>query len=214
MRFNIHAGHNPDGKIACGAVGIIKESTEARLVKNEVIRLLREAGHTVHDCTVDDGVSQNNVLAKIVEKCNSNVVDYDISIHFNAGNGNGTEAYVYPGDDKSKKMADAICASIAKLGFKNRGTKENRELYVLRRTKSSAILVECCFVDSSTDTSKYKASEMAFAIASALDTTIARKQTSTDSLYRVQVGAFSKKENAEKLLLELANKGFKGFITK
>ena len=214
MRFNIHAGHNPDGKVACGAVGIIKESTEARLVKNEVIRLLREAGHTAHDCTVDDGVSQSNVLSKIVQKCNSNVVDYDISIHFNAGNGNGTECYVYPNDDKSRRMADAICSSIAKLGFKNRGTKENRELYVLRRTNSSAILVECCFVDSSTDTSIYKASEMAFAIASALDPTIARKQTSTDTLYRVQVGAFAKKENAEKLLLQLANAGFKGFITK
>lgn len=214
MRFNIHAGHNPDGKIACGAVGIIKESTEARLVKNEVIRLLREAGHTVHDCTVDDGVSRSNVLSKIVEKCNANVVDYDISIHFNAGKGNGTECYVYPNDNKSKKMADAICTSISKLGFKNRGTKENRELYVLRRTNSSAILVECCFVDSSTDTPLYKASEMAFAIASALDPTIARKQTSTDTLYRVQVGAFAKKENAEKLLLQLANAGLKGFITK
>lgn len=214
MRFNIHAGHNPDGKIACGAIGIIKESTEARLVKNEVIRLLREAGHTVHDCTVEDGISQNNVLTKIVQKCNSNVVDYDISIHFNAGNGNGTEAYVYPADSKSKDMAEDICASISKLGFKNRGVKENRELYVLRKTNSSAILVECCFVDSSTDTSIYKASEMAFAIASALDKTIARKQTSTDTLYRVQVGAFSKKENAQKLLLELAKKGFNGFITK
>ena len=30
MRINIHAGHNPDGKIACGAVGLIRESTEAK----------------------------------------------------------------------------------------------------------------------------------------------------------------------------------------
>ena len=29
MLFNIHAGHNPDGKVACGACGIVKESTEA-----------------------------------------------------------------------------------------------------------------------------------------------------------------------------------------
>ena len=34
MKFNIHAGHNPDGKIACGAIGLIKESTEARKVKD------------------------------------------------------------------------------------------------------------------------------------------------------------------------------------
>ena len=38
MKINVHAGHNPDGKIGCGAIGLLKESTEARNVKNEVIR--------------------------------------------------------------------------------------------------------------------------------------------------------------------------------
>ena len=42
MKINVHAGHNPDGKVACGAIGLIKESTEARKVKKEVIRLLRK----------------------------------------------------------------------------------------------------------------------------------------------------------------------------
>ena len=36
MKINIHAGHNPDGKIACGAVELIKESTEERTVKDKV----------------------------------------------------------------------------------------------------------------------------------------------------------------------------------
>ena len=43
MKFNIHAGHNPDGKVANGAVGLIKESTEARVVKDKVIQYLRKA---------------------------------------------------------------------------------------------------------------------------------------------------------------------------
>lgn len=34
-KFNIHAGHCPDGKGASGAVGILKESTEARKVKTK-----------------------------------------------------------------------------------------------------------------------------------------------------------------------------------
>ena len=46
MVINVHAGHNPDGKVACGAIGIIRESTEARNVKNEVIRQLKGLGHT------------------------------------------------------------------------------------------------------------------------------------------------------------------------
>ena len=37
MKINMHAGHNPDGKVACGATGFLKESTEARNVKNAAI---------------------------------------------------------------------------------------------------------------------------------------------------------------------------------
>ena len=49
MKFNIHAGHNKDGYIACGAVGLIKESTQARAVKKRVIKKLRKQKHTVYD---------------------------------------------------------------------------------------------------------------------------------------------------------------------
>lgn len=63
MIINVHAGHNPDGKAGCGAVGIIRESTENRNVKNEVIRQLKALGHTVYDCTVDDGAAHGNVTA-------------------------------------------------------------------------------------------------------------------------------------------------------
>ena len=35
MKFTVHAGHNPDGKKACGAVGLIKESTENRNWKSK-----------------------------------------------------------------------------------------------------------------------------------------------------------------------------------
>ena len=40
------------------------------------------------------------------------------------------------------------------------------------------------------------------------------KSAMNPTYYRVQVGAFSKKENAEKLLAELKKAGFEGFITK
>ena len=35
--YNVHAGHNPAGKIACGASGLLDESRENRLVKGELI---------------------------------------------------------------------------------------------------------------------------------------------------------------------------------
>ena len=48
------------------AVGLINESTENRRVKDEVISKLRQLGHTVYDCTVDNGTGQTDVLKKII----------------------------------------------------------------------------------------------------------------------------------------------------
>lgn len=192
MRLNIHSGHNPDGKIACGAVGLIKESTEARAVTKLVIKYLSEAGHTVYDCTVNDGTSQSNVLSKIVKKCNSHTVDLDISIHFNAGGGNGTEVLVYSKDSKAYTYAEKITNSIAKLGYKNRGVKVRKDLYVLANTKAPAVLIECCFVDSKDDIKIYDADKMARAIVTALGVQVTSlqqttKNTSDSSDMRVKV---------------------------
>ena len=81
MKLNIHAGHNPDGKIASGAVGVIKESTQARKVVEKVVDDLQAAGHTVYNCTCDNGTSQRDVLEEIVQKCNAHKVDLDVSVH-------------------------------------------------------------------------------------------------------------------------------------
>lgn len=172
MIINVHAGHNPDGKVACGAVGLLKESTEARAVKAQLISLLKKAGHTVYDCTVENGISQGDVLKKIVTNCNSHAVSLDISIHFNAGrldykgdgNKTGVEAYIFSEASKAKSYATAVCREIAKLGFSNRGVKTNRELYVLSHTKAPALLIECCFVDDKDDVELYDCNTMATAI--------------------------------------------------
>ena len=172
MKINVSAGHNPDGKVACGAVGLIKESTEARKVSNEVIRLLKAKGHTVYNCTCNNGTNQSNVLTKIVSKCNQHKVDLDISIHFNAGasdkKGNGkttgTEVLVYSENSKAKPYAERTAKAIAKIGFKNRGVKIRDNLYFLHRTNSPAMLIECCFVDDKDDVKLYDYKKMAEAI--------------------------------------------------
>ena len=192
MKINIHAGHNPDGRIACGAVGLIKESTEARKVKNEVIRLLRNSGHTVYDCTVDNGTSQNDVLSTIVDKCNNHEVDLDISIHFNSGRNDkkgddatgGTEVYVYSTSSKAKSAAEKICKAIAALGYKNRGVKTSTSLYVIKHTNSPSMLIECCFVDDKDDIEIYNYKTMAEAIVQG----ITGKKTTSKS-YKVKVSS-------------------------
>ena len=165
MRINVHAGHNPPHMIACGAVGILDESYEDRQVKNRVISQLQSLGHTVYDCTCDNGTSQGDVLYKIVQKCNSHTVDLDVSIHFNAGGGQGVETLVYSlGSSSPVSTAQSIVNSIAELGFKNRGVKVRPDLYVLSQTKAPAVLIECCFVDSQSDANLYNADAMASAI--------------------------------------------------
>lgn len=176
MIINVHAGHNPDGKKACGAVGLVKESTECRKIAQRVIELLRADGHTVYDCTVNDGKNQSDVLKKIVKKCNAHKADLDVSIHLNSGandkKGNnkttGTEVLISSAKSKAQDEAVRICNYIENLGYKNRGIKVRSDLYVLKKTKAPALLVECFFVDDADDVERYSVEKMAIAIASGI----------------------------------------------
>ena len=169
MNFNIHAGHNPDGKIACGASGYIKESTEARKVKNEVIAELKRRGHNAYDCTCDNGTGQTDVLRKICSKANARKVDLDISIHFNSSNGQGNGTEVLYKTSNGSKYATKVQKSIVKeCGFKDRGIKKRDNLYYLNNTKNVAILIEVCFVDNKNDVNKYNSKKVAKAIVDGL----------------------------------------------
>ena len=160
-KYNVHGGHN---RKVPGASGYLDEVTEDRKVKDAVIKYLRAAGHTVYDCTDDAGTTQSKNLANIVAKCNAHSgITLDISIHLNAGGGTGCE--VYYTSSKGKTYARKVSAAVASaLGIKDRGAKESDTLYVLNHTTAPAILVECCFVDSKTDKSKWNADKCAKAI--------------------------------------------------
>lgn len=152
MKFGINCGHTVAGA-GSGAVGIINESAETRAVGNALMSLLKENGHEITNCTIDKAGSQNAYLKEVVNLANNKTLDYFISIHFNAGGGQGVEVYTY----KGKQFADAleVCANISSLGFKNRGVKDGTGLYVVNKTKAKAMIIECCFVDTE-DANKYK----------------------------------------------------------
>lgn len=177
MIFNISAGHNPDGMPASGAVGLLKESTEVRKIKDRVIELLNANGHTAYDSTCDDGTSVLDVLQKICAKSNSRTVDFDVSIHLNSGVGDtggddrttGTEVLILnASSSKLNAKAKEVCDSICALGFKSRGVKSRPDLYFLRETKALALLVECFFLDDKDDVDLYNVETMAQAIVKGL----------------------------------------------
>lgn len=201
MIFNVHAGHNPDDKIACGAVGLIKESTEARKVKDEVIKLLKSEGHTVYDCTVDNGINQSDVLSKIVTKCNAHKVDLDISIHFNSGRNDkvgdgstgGVEVLIYNSTSKAMDEAERICNKVSSLGLRNRGIKTRSDLYFLRKTKSPALLVECLFVDDADDIKKYNYITIAKSIVEGILNKDISSQSNNNPQTPIKTGEFKVK---------------------
>lgn len=230
MRINVHAGHNPAGKVACGSVGLINESTENRRVKDEVIAQLQALGHTVYDCTENNGSGQTDVLKKIVSKCNQHAVDLDVSIHFNSaandpgGNGKttGVEAYVYSSSSKAKSYAEKVCTEISALGFRNRGVETSSTLYVLKHTISPAVLIECCFVDDKDDVELYDYQKMATAIVKGITGQTVQQPEETEpaapgeetavgspkKLKRLVVASFYEDEYAEAAKQEAIAKGY------
>lgn len=237
MVINVHAGHNPHGKVACGAVGFISESLENRRVKDLVVDELRRMGHTVYDCTVEDGTSQSDVLNRIIRKCNAHKVDLDVSIHFNSASNvqaSGSEVYVYSDRSQAVNTARETLNAICSLGFRNRGVKTNSKLAFLRRTSAPAMLIECCFVSSEKDVSLYNVEEMAAAIVYGITGTRCTSESTNEpsmpddeldvseksdvnKIYRVSVldqkGAFHNIENAHNLLAALESAGFNAIIT-
>ena len=202
MEINVHGGHNSH---VTGASKYLNELTEDRKVKNEVIRLLKAQGHTVYDCTDDSGTTQNANLSNIVKKCNAHSVDLDISIHLNGG-GTGVEAYIYP-NSSAKDEATRICSKVSSaLGIKNRGVKDGSNLYVVRNTNAPAVLVECCFVDSTIDRDHWDANKCAKAIVEGiLNKTVSSGSTASKPSTSTSSGETYKLVTSCKIYMNAAN---------
>lgn len=151
-----------------------------------------------------------------------------VSVHLNAGGGTGTEVYRSIVGGVSTDCANKILNKIIALGFANRGVKtkigdDGRDYFhVIRETKCPAVLVETCFIDNVNDMDKFDVNLMAKAIAQGIcetlgvpyvsKPTVTPPPTNPDNLYRVQVGAFSDRKNAENYVAELKQKGINAII--
>ncbi len=162
MKIVINAGHTKLGT-GTGAVGYLKESIETRKIAYRLMEFLSYTNHEVIPAVFDK--SDNN-LKDAVNVANKNKADLFISIHLNAGGGTGVECYTWKG--KKTEIAKKICEKINILGYKNRGVKDGSHLYVIRKTKCEAVLVECCFLDNEQDCEKYDTDEIAEAIYNAI----------------------------------------------
>lgn len=162
MRFAIDAGHglNTAGKRCLKSLdpAETREWTLNQRIAAKVVELLNAAGQET--MRVDDVTGKTDVdLSVRTYKANVWKADAYISIHHDSGvsggSGGGATVFVYPSaSKKSQDLRAAVYDEYIKAG----GIKGNRStplstanFYVLRETSMPAILIECGFMDSSTD---------------------------------------------------------------
>ena len=154
-----------------------------------------------------------------------------VPIHTNAFNGKvmGTRMFCYNAAGKGMAACKAIFAQLAPITpGESENIQVNDKLYEVRSPKAPTAYIECEFHDNPTS-AKWIVENTAL-----MGETIARgicdyfgvafkeqepeqpKPTTDknggDKLYRVQIGAYAKRENAEKMLAKLKAAGFDGFI--
>lgn len=164
----------------------------------------------------------NDPVQEEVKEANASGASVAVSFHANAGGGDGFEAFYYTSSSKGKKLAWLCEERIKELGQNSRGLKSGNHLYFIKHTKMPAVLVESFFVDNKTDkligdtVAEQKAFGVAYAKAILEYLGIAYKpQAKTDdTVYRVQVGAYNNKANADEMREKLKKSGFEAIVIK
>lgn len=193
------------------------------LACNEVLQ--RHGVNTLMSRTKDE----NDTLNDEIKECNAYAPDLAIDIHNNAGGGDGVEAFYHYGGGTSKVLADNVLREIVNIGQNSRGAKtrknaQGKDYYgFIRQTVAPAVIVETAFVDNAKDIqiidTEAERQTMGVAIAKGILKTLGvdyvepkPKPAESGKLYRVQVGAYSVKENAVNMQNKLKAAGFDAII--
>nr|DAG56595.1 MAG TPA: Cell wall hydrolase autolysin [Caudoviricetes sp.] len=141
----------------------------------------------------------------------ANAKDYDlvVQLHLNTFNekAKGCEVWYYPSSAMGMQYANSVCNKLGMV-WKNRGIKESKTLYWLRKTSAPSILIESFFCDNRND--YLTAVKLGLdAHAKLIVEGILGKDITTDnSRYSVLIGNYDKK-GAVKVSKELSSLGYK-----
>lgn len=177
---------------------------------------------------VEVKVGQYDTMANRCAASNAFDADLHVPIHTNAYNGkvSGTRMFCYNSSGEGMKACKAIYSILAPLTpGKSESISVDAELYEVRVPAAPTAYIECEFHDNAT-TAKWiveHTTEIGEAIAHGICNYFGIKfvekvvekpaeNPAQSKLYRVQVGAFSSKTNAEKMLAKLKAAGFDGYI--
>ena len=209
----IDAGHggNDPGAVYKGR----REKDDNLALAMDVGRILSENGIDVlYTRTTDDYISPFE-RAKLANEAK---VDYFISFHRNSSpevnQYNGVEVLVYDKSGIKYEMAQNIVGALGELGFREIGVQARPGLVVLRKTKMPALLIETGFINSDDDIKYYdeKIGVIGGAFAGGILVALDQQQGGEPMYYRVQTGVFRKRENADRILYMLQEKGYPAYI--
>ena len=164
-KIYIDQGHNPEPPNTGAEGNGLREQDITYEVGRRLAALLRRSGNyevRLSRPTPETqlGTSNSSSLRSRVDEANAWGADYFISIHTNASvssSARGTEVLVYSSPSQSATLAENVLREVTEItGFPSRGVKLRPGLYVLRKTKMPAILVELGFISN-----PYEASYMA-----------------------------------------------------
>lgn len=218
----IGAGHGGKDSGAVGKGGLQEKDLNISIARACGAVLERHGVKVQLSRTKDE----NDPVDQEVRECNAFAPDLAVDIHNNAGGGDGAEAFYSRVGGIGKTLAENLLAELTKIGQKSRGAKtrlnsNGSDYYAfIRDTKAHAVIVECAFVDSAdialidSEAERIKVGE---AIARGILNTLGLKYVpnvaADGSVYRVQCGAYTKRENAEAQLARLKRAGFDAIIT-
>lgn len=229
FKIALSAGHgkNTPGKRCLKKID--KKETREWVLNSRICELVEKNLSNYENCSVirlDDKTGKKDIsITNRTNKANKENADIYISVHHNAGikggSGGGIMAFTYlKVGEKTEKLQELLYKKlIDKTGLKgNRSAPLSKaNLGELRQSKMPAVLLECGFMDSTTDTpiilTKEFAEKCALAISEAIvETGKLKQKQSAKKLYIVQAGTFSSKENAEELVKKLKKAGFDAII--
>ena len=217
MKILLIAGH---GQGDSGAVGCdLVEADETRALLSLVYEKLKDYVSAVRYDTSVDCYQQS----KAGNVPNYALYDYVVELHMNSysdPSAHGSEILIHT-TEPAHTVEDEILENLADIGFTNRGVKRRSDLLNMNNCRGRGVsyaLIETCFISNWEDVSLYNKnkSKIAGAIASGIldgfgikhDSGSADVPANDSVLYRVQVGAYRNKANAEAMKNRLKADGY------
>lgn len=205
-----HGGNDP------GAVanGLYEKSINLNMLLACQAELIKHGVTVVCSRTTDE----NDPVTQEVKEANASKADLAVSFHVNAGGGDGFEAFYFSTSAKGKKLAGLCEKHIKELGQNSRGIKHGDNLRFVKGTTMTSVLVESFFVDNVSDKkigdTALEQKAFGIAYAKAILECLGIEYKERIETYKVQVGAYHDRSNAEKAANSLKKDGYTAIIVK